>query len=211
MRTSHPAALVATGTIFLLVVSCGSKKDANKGNFLAAIQAELDKEPVCIVATLPQDAPSGNGQMKTLDQLEPLVRASLVKRTETMVHRSQFDVMLEDRRPKQIPGYRYELSDLGKKYVMGVRTLTGMLPEICYGKKKVEEVVRFTEPSSARGMTVSQVSYTWKPTDIAAWARDPDIEKMFYTSRFLNAANIPQEAKMDLVLSNDGWHFASAF
>lgn len=61
------------------------------------------------------------------------------------------------------------------------------------------------------GMTASHVTYTWKLTNIADWARNPDVETHFYTAQFLGAADAPQQGQMDLVLSNDGWHFQSAF
>ncbi len=83
------------GAVSSGLVSCGSKKDANEGNFKAAIQAEIDKDPVCIAATLPYDAPSWNGQLKTYDQLEPQVQAGLVKRTRTVMLRSSMDIAFE--------------------------------------------------------------------------------------------------------------------
>ncbi len=97
----------------------------------------------------------------------------------------------KDKRPKEVQGYRYEVADSAKRYVEQVRTLGGHSPELCYGKK-VEDIVRFTEPSAAMGMTVSQVPYTWRLVDIADWARNPGIEKQFYTEQFLNSANQPQ-------------------
>lgn len=212
MRKSQLVSGIAlTGLIGCGLVACGSKKDANKSNFKAAIQAELDKDPVCIAATLPDDTPSWNGQLKTNDQLEPLMQAGLVKRTQRMMARSPMDVEFEDKRPKEVQGYRYEVADNAKKYVQQVRTLGGHSPELCYGKKKVEDIVRYTEPSAAMGMTVSQVTYTWRLVDSADWARNPGIEKQYYTEQFLNAANQPQEAKIGLALSNDGWHVPSAF
>jgi hypothetical protein len=210
-RRSWFPVLLAAGLVVCTLMSCGSKKGATKSNFKAAIQAELDKQPVCIITTLPYDVPSWNGQRKTDGNMEALVRAGLVKRTQMMVARSPMDAMLEDTRPKTVPGYRYEAAQPAKKYLIEVHNPMGTSTELCYGKKKVEEVVRFTEPASVTGMTASQVTYTWKLTDIADWARNPDVETHFHTDQFLNAADSPRQAQIDLVLSNDGWHFQSGF
>ncbi len=194
--------------------SCTSKTAATKGNFKAAIQAQLDKNPVCISASVPTEVPSFNGQLGPDKQLEPLVEVGLVNRSQAMVRRASMDFMFGDRRPKQVPGYRYELSDLGKKYA---RTLPhqmlgfgGSSANFCYGNRKVVEVVRYTQPGAAMGMTISEVTYTWKLADIADWAKNPDVEKTYYTAQFLKVADTPQQATMDLVLSNDGWHASNS-
>lgn len=206
--------VLASGTLFIaaaMLASCGSKKDASKANFKAAIQAELDTEPQCIVATLPRDIPSWDGRFGTDRELESLVRAGLVRRTQVMMKRSSMDWMLEDRRPKQVSGYRYDFSDTGKKYVVQVHGLMGTAPALCYGKKKVVDIVRYSEPSPAMGMTVSQVTYTWRLTDIAEWARNPEVEKTFHTQQWLATADTPKEAQASLALSNDGWHVPRMF
>jgi hypothetical protein len=103
------------------------------------------------------------------------------------------------------------LTDSAKKYVVKVATVMGEGDELLYGRKKVVDIIRFTEPTAAMGMTVSQVTYTWKLMDIADWARNLEVDKRFHTGRFLSAADTPQEAQMGLVLSNDGWHVPRAF
>ena len=209
-RSRFPV-LFASGLICCALISCNGKRAATKSNFKVAIQDELDKQPVCILTTLPYDVPSWNGQLKTDNNMEALLRAGLVKRTQMMVAPS-VGAMLEGNSPKPVPGYRYEVAESARKYMMEVRNaMGGTSAELCYANKKVDEVVRFTEHAPVNGMTASQVTYTWKPTNIADWARNADVETRFNTAQFLRAADSPQQAQMDLVLSNDGWHFQSAF
>lgn len=156
-RSCFPA-LLASGVMVCTLISCSGKKAATKSNFKTAIQAELDKQPVCIVTTLPYDVPSWNGQLKTDGNMEALVRAGLVKRTQMMVVRSAMDAMLADTRPKTVPGYRYEAAEPAKKYLIEVRNPMGASTELCYGNKKVDEVLSFTEPAPVTGMIGSQVT-----------------------------------------------------
>lgn len=208
MRYSSPTAL-AIVVIACLGTACTSKTAATKGNFKNAIQAELDKDPACISADVPKDVPSFNGRLRPDEQLEPLVKVGLVTRSQAMVQQSVMDVMFGEKR-KKVPGLHYELSSLGKQYVKPVKRpmmgFGGPSANVCYGNRKVDEVVRYTEPASAMGMTVTQVTYTWKLTNVADWAKNPDVEKTYYTPRDLQAADTPEQANMDLALSNDGWH-----
>lgn len=139
-RKLYLSVLLASGVVVSALISCNSTKAAAKSNFKVAIQDQLDKEPVCIVTTLPYDVPSWNGQLKTDDNMEALLRAGLVTRTQMMVANSRMGGVLQGTTPKTVPGYRYEVAERGRKYLIKVRNaMGGTSAELCYGKKKVDE------------------------------------------------------------------------
>jgi hypothetical protein len=177
--------LASVFVVALLAAAC-SKQSANKRNFKTAIQAALDQKPVCISVGLPREVPNWNGKEQKDDQLEVLIGPGLAKKSQAMVHRSAMDFLLDDRRPKLIPGIRYDLTDEGKKYVHQskpqVATLMGTpLQDLCYGTQEVTEIVRYSEPTAMPVGTMSEVTYKWKLRDPAKWAKDPGIqEKIFH-------------------------------
>lgn len=73
---------------------------------------------------------------------------------------------------------------------------------MCAGHYKVDEVARFSEPSSALGHTISEVSFTFSPVDVPAWAKDDAVQKAYRLN-----SRLAEHAKgtRTLVLASDGW------
>jgi hypothetical protein len=140
--------------------------------------------------------------------LEALVHVGVLDKSSIMVKESPFSRMLEDRQRRVLPGVRYDVSDKGKQFQRSIKRLTVSTKVIAYADKQVVDIVRYSEPAtSAAGQTVSEVTYTYKLVNIAEWARNPAVQKYFFTNRNnqLDENAPPIEAKAFLVLMSDGW------
>lgn len=214
MRLGNPAIIVIW---VIIMCSACSKTAANKRNFKAAIQTQLDHEPACITVSAPKEVPSFRGEIRTDANSEVLVQAGLMNRVNAMVKVTDYFSIFDPHQPKEIPGYRYDLTDAGKKYIGSDGRPISFFrdspqQELCYGRRHVLDVVRYTEPGAAfGGVTATDVTYTWKLTEVAAWAKESAVEKAFFTGRQVSAEMEHQEAHMSLVLSNDGWHAPARF
>ncbi len=69
---------------------------------------------------------------------------------------------------------------------------------LCIGRRRLHEVLRWTEPAAGQAATFTQVTYTWKIQDTPKWV-EPDhfasIEGMVE----------PVESSITLVKTSDGW------
>ena len=68
----------------------------------------------------------------------------------------------------------------------------------CVGRKVVDEVRQWTVPSSAEGMSVTYVDFTWKVDDLPGWANRDDFAGV-------GGMREPVAAKVALVKTNSGW------
>lgn len=191
----------------VLFASCShDPKKATKANFASAIQSMLDKSPACIAAAVPSDHADFMGRPQPDSALESLVAVGLASKVRAQVHPSDF--LSELGHPNQtVPGLRYELSAKAKQYVRRNEALAAMaiigppLQSLCFGNKKVTEIVRYSEPSPTMGQTMTEVTYKYALVNVADWAKDPSIEKAYFTNQQLN----PQETAAVLILMSDGW------
>lgn len=189
--------LMFAGTLAL--ASCSNPKTASNSNFQTAIQKYLDTQPACTYVSLnghplPQDV-----DLRTADWskqgVDPLISAGLVKESDATIKEQQWDGT-----SKSAPGKHFELTEKGKQFVSkGYADRT----TLCYGKPVITKIVRYTEPSDAMGMKMSQVTYTWHLEDVADWAKNDVIQKASPDI----ASNLASEQKAEatVVLTNEGW------
>lgn len=208
-KLATPAAL----SLAVLLAACGSSKDASNGNFEKAVNAHFARE--CIPVQ-PFVMGAENRQYPLVVALQPKPTiASLqagVDQANTNATR-QLDVLahaglltVSDGSMKKrgwlggeftAPTKTYSLTDAGKKALVSSDDLT-----MCAGHYKVDEVARFSEPSNALGHTISEVSFTFSPVDVPAWAKDDGVQKAYgLGSRMAEHA----KGTRTLVLASDGW------
>ncbi|KVL28714.1 hypothetical protein WS97_25550 [Burkholderia territorii] len=216
-----------TNTVFfsvavaILLAACGSKKDASNSNFKEAIDAHLAKScvtvrpggfmggdayPISVTLHVPDNftSPQQTAE-RNADSTRPyevLVKAGLL----TTKDGTTKQVSMFGSGPKDVPTRIYDVTDAGKKVLADPN---GKGTGLCAARYKVDEVVRFTEPSNAMGSTMSEVSYTFSPIDIADWAKSTDIQQV-YTGLASELAD-HQKGRTMLVLASDGWIDASDF
>ncbi|MFM0656063.1 hypothetical protein [Paraburkholderia sediminicola] len=200
MLTKNVIAAVTT-SLFLLS-GCGSKQDASKGNFQAAIQDYLNtKTGVCVMMPA-KEAPftlQKKGNMDFINAPEKaaaLVSAGLLSAKDMDV-KSAFGNQM-------VPGVQYSLTDEGKKYlVKGGAGNVGNWDAFCGGKYKVKEVENFTQPADMFGSKISQVNFLYEVDDAPSWAKQPAIQAA-YPSVQHDVTGSPGD-KAVLVATNDGW------
>ncbi|MCW9710858.1 hypothetical protein L5B71_08420 [Avibacterium sp. 21-586] len=74
--------------------------------------------------------------------------------------------------------------------------------EFCTGILKLASVGTFTEPSETNsGEKISRVNYTVDYENVAPWANDSELEKLF--ERRLD--KIEKQQRTVLILTNEGW------
>ena len=195
----------------LLLVSCASKKDANEKNFSEALNTYLAKKgQIClgIPSAWPVDLNeserrSGMGRAAEMAALE---KTGLVRSHET---ETEYSPPLSSR-PVKTTVLRYELTDSGKTFfrerdrlaLAGNKQVQG---DLCYGQQALDKIVKWEGPTTVGDSKEASVFYTYKIDNLAEWAKNPDIQRVFpgvvstidgATKTTLNQA---------VTLTNEGW------
>ncbi|MCW9732979.1 hypothetical protein L5B97_05675 [Avibacterium sp. 20-15] len=196
----------------LFLTACNDPKEANKENFAKAIEEQLalQKSPaICI------SLPSGT----YVSDQSPLHNAALILNTDVSDQRIQQSLAQADYFVKAglltSKADKLEKLDWGKKKILNVNVYevteqgkpffsTGMFSrtKFCTGALKLDSVGTFTEPNErASGGKLSQVNYTVSYENVASWATNNDVEKLF--GRLFDKAKNQQRTV--LILTNEGW------
>lgn len=206
----------------LLVSGCSDPKKASNGNFEKAIDAYLEKQPLCVNAPTSSTKPAGQEkdtgaypayvmmptapagqelfQMQTR-QFDALVKAGLLSaRNDTISYHDSWSMSSDT---KKLAAKVYDLTDTGRKALSKSADGGPFGDKFCYGTAQVDEVTQFTEPSPALGATVSSASYTYHVKDQAGWASDLTVQEAFPILK--KATGDKLEGKTQLVLTNNGW------
>jgi hypothetical protein len=169
----------------LLLVSCASKKDANEKNFSEALNSYLAKNgQIClgIPSAWPVDLNeaerrSGMGRAVEMAALE---KAGLVRSHKT---ETEYTPPLSSRTVKT-KVLRYELTDNGKTFYReknrsGLSGNNEVLGDLCYGQQVLDKIIKWDAPTAARDPKEASVFYTYKIDNLAEWAKNPDVQRVF--------------------------------
>lgn len=74
---------------------------------------------------------------------------------------------------------RFELTDEGEKYFRQIPGIFEKDGEFCYGQEVVDSIVKWTEPMTMGPSSQSEVTYTYKLVNLAAWAEQPGLQRAF--------------------------------
>lgn len=195
-------------TLAAALAACGNPKEASKSNFGKAIQAKLDTEPgLCVglndtvgkdITLSKQEESQGTQVARRLNALE---KAGLLTKKEGMIQSSNGEAE---------PGYTFEVSDKGKKYL---KSNSFFGDALCSGKFKVSRIDNFSEPSEHMGFKNSQVQYHYKLAETDSWIKDKALRDAYSDesdfSKIINGKEVPSVA--NLILTNEGWMEISMF
>lgn len=169
----------------LVLVSCASKNDANEKNFAQALNAYLaQKGELClgIPSAWPVDLNeaerrSGIGRAAEMAALE---KAGLVRSHET---ETEYTPPLSSH-PVKVKVLRYELTEDGKKFYRAKGTIAlvgtnGTQGDLCYGQQQLDKIVKWEGPTTAGDSKEAMVFYTYKIANLAKWAKNPGIQRVF--------------------------------
>ena len=112
-------------------------------------------------------------------------------------------------RTEKVPGKGFKLTELGTSMLLADEFKRGFSegePQLCYGQRVIDEIINFTEPVDVRGVTLSSVKYKFTVSDVAGWAKLPEVYLRYpHIETYIAETS---EDKDDLVLSDNGWvHF----
>ena len=208
MKTSLPW---LTLFVVLALVSCASKNDANDKNFSQALNAYLAQNgELClgIPSAWPVDLNeaerrSGMGRAVEMAALE---KVGLVRSHET---ETEYTPPLSTR-PVKVNVLRYELTEDGKTFYRAKGTIAsvgtnGTQGDLCYGQQQLDKIVKWEGPTTAGDSKEAMVFYTYKIANLAEWANNPDIQKLF--PGILSTINGAGHIQMNqaLTLTSQGW------
>ena len=181
MKISVPFVMVL-GT--LLLAGCGSKSDANVKDLSDATDAYLAKKgQLClgISTKWPVD-------LQESDQRPVNVKASEMAALEKvgLVHslNTEAEYTTLSGRSAKAKVLRYELTDEGKKFyrekdVVGLGPNKEALGDICFGQQTLDKVSKTEGPNKIGDTTGATIYYTYRIDNLADWATNPDIQKVF--------------------------------
>jgi len=212
MTFSIKTILLLSGAAFF-VTACGNDpKAANEANFKEALNAHYAQMKQCVRIGSQPDADGiiqefrtdGGVQDKQLPFYNGLVTLGLLDAVSYQKDTKNFSGQVTGK--ADWVGYKF--SENGKTFLRPTELDAGAFStgarQLCYGTPQVVEIINFTEPVQAMGAKVSNVQYTYRLVDVAAWASDPAIINQFeWMSDRISNLSISKDD--DLVLTNNGW------
>jgi hypothetical protein len=193
----------------LVLAACNNAKSPNDTNFTKAINEYLAKNgAACTVIGrgfpiyLPRSEQSE--QYGIGPKLAALEQAGLVHASDTtaVVH-GMLDPLRGPAPPQ--PVKQYELTADGKKYFQQIFGTLGQTSGFCYGRKSVDSIAKWTDPATVGSSSQTEVTYTYRIVDPAAWAERPDVQQAFSDIRTtVNGASKTTEI-VGLRLTSKGW------
>jgi hypothetical protein len=192
-------------TSVLLVAACNSVKKPSNANFTKAINQYLQVHgqactwigqafPVDISDLLLKPNFGIGSKMAVLEQ------AGLLQSKDTVVTVPEIFGPSIQRRVK-----RYQPTAAGRQYLQQNRTPLGQSAGFCYATKTVDSIVNWTEPTTIGPTTQTEVTYTYKISSLAPWAKRTDIQNQFGDIRATIAGISKTDELAGLQLTNQGW------
>lgn len=196
---------------FLMFGGCNSGKKPNAANFTNAINQHLAKhgqECTYFAQAFPIDVPVSElkDQSGTVPQMAALERAGLVHGSDTTAVIHGMMGALGPSAPR--PVRRYDLTNEGKKYFQAKPGTFGQSSAFCYGQEQVDSIVKWDEPTTQDGTSVTEVTYTYKFQQLADWAKQPDVDQIFPSIK----STVEQAGTNQVVevhLTSNGWEAGS--
>lgn len=199
--------LILSSMILLALTACSDPKKANETNFKNAINEYLTNTyPECYIkGNYPLEYDQSVLKYTETETLDMLVSENILNKTNN----KRIEKESWSGKEREITTVVYDLTEEGKKHYTANATKDYRGQEVgafCFGKASVNNISNFTEPSDAFGMTISQVKYSYKVSDIPIWIK---AEKLSHKKSKLKAdsesVETPIETKATLILTNNGW------
>lgn len=199
--------LVFSLTLAATLSACDSKTSANEKNFGVTVTQFYDKKgdlcldpvkwPVDVYETdLRQQKlyPDGvAGQMAALETVG-LARGEDMELPGTFVDGKPGGTKVKVR--------RYTMTDAAKPYL---HANAGQQARICWGHKSLSKVLRWAEPAKVGDHEESSVIYTYKLSNVAGWARKPQIKEAFPDLGRTVEGERSQKQMLHVQLTPQGW------
>jgi hypothetical protein len=198
------ASLAVIGAISIAALSaCGSKSDVNETNFKSAVAQYYEKKgDLCL----------GFGRWPIeLSEIRMRVDDSYVRKVKAL--EAVGFIKGEETEEVVTPTFkrkamRYTLTDAAKPYIQETIEDEKKFIDLCWGKKRVDKIVKWLGPTASGNYQAAQVIHTYKVIDVADWAKKPEIQAAFpEIKKTLNDAG-KKEVGHPVVLTSLGWESA---
>jgi hypothetical protein len=187
--------------------ACDSKTAANKKNFGITVTQYFDKKgdmcldpmkwPVDVYETDQRQQkmfPDGvAGQMAALEAVG-LARGEDMELPGTFVDGKPNGLKVKVR--------RYVMTDAAKPYL---RANAKQQQRMCWGRKSLDKVVRWADPSKVGDHEESAVIYTYTLSNVADWAKKPQVKEAFPVLGRTIDGEHTQKEKLYVKLTPQGW------
>jgi len=208
------AAIIAGAAL----AGCGSKTDANATNFGAAIERHLkegarlclgvDRWPVDLAANEIAADTRGRSWSRGV-QMRALQDAGLVSVSAIDVDEGA-PIGKTTGRMRQL--MRYTLTEAAKPYTREAKRARMSWEtdqpieflDLCWGRKELHRVVKWEGPMEFGEYKTARVIFTYKIVDVADWAMQSDMQKVFRTIE----AELKQAGREEVKavqLTSEGW------
>lgn len=201
--------LVILTVVALLLTACSDLKTPSDANFTKAIDQYLANHGETCTAigrSFPIDVPESEQRLQsgTAAEMAALEQAGLLQSVNTtaVVHR-MLDALHGPTPPQ--PVKRYDLTVEGKKYFQQIPGTFGQTGGFCYGQKIVDSIVKWTEPVTAGASSQTEVTYTYRISNLASWAQRPDVQHAFPSVQTTLAGASKTTEIAGLQLTSKGW------
>lgn len=182
--------------IFLLPVGC-DKTDNSNANYKAAINDHYKATPVCIWSESKKfPAQAATSDDAKTEGYDALTQAGLLTRTT-----AEKKVLIIA--SKQVNNY--DLSDSGRSTWTPDATQPGY-GNFCYGHRDVTSIDNATPGTNGSGAKTEAVTYHYKISDVAGWAKSQEMQTAFPSIATALGASPSDTAS--LVMNGDQWVFA---
>ena len=187
------------------VTGCGNPKTPNSSNFKIAINKHLKAHGKACVGgfhQFPVDIVRSQAawQRQDLDRMAAFESAGVVKSSDVMA--TPENSMTHE----PVPVKRFELTESGTKALQQrAGFLGGSFPELCYADESVDSIVKWNEPMTQGGFSMTVVTYTYRLNDVADWARNDRISSLYPEIKREFDGEKTQEKTIALQLTNKGW------
>jgi hypothetical protein len=198
--------LVLGVTFAAALSACDSKTSASDKNFAITVNQYFDKKgELCLdPVKWPVDVYETDMRQQKLypdnvaGQMAALEAAGLAKGEDT-----ELPGTFVDGKPSgKVKVRRYTMLDAAKPYL---HAAAGRQPRICWGRKSLSKVLRWADPAKVGDHEESAVIYTYKLSNVADWARRPQIKEAFPLVGQNIDGERSQKEKLYVKLTPQGW------
>jgi hypothetical protein len=189
----------------MVIAACNDARKPNDSNFRSAIDQYLQSHgEACTWFGQPFPIDISESQHKLAFGIAPqmavLEQAGLVHSIDTV---ATIPGIFGGSRRQHVK--RYEPTETGKQYLRQSDVALSQAIGFCYGAKTVDSIINWTEPTAFGPATQTEVTYTYKIPDLAAWAKRADIQNEFGDVRAVVNGISKTNESVGLQLTKQGW------
>jgi hypothetical protein len=204
-ETSMRRVVFLTTILSIAIFGCGNPKKPSDSNFTKAINKQLAVHgKACVnfrANSFPIDIPKSQEASHNEDALRMAAfeSAGVVKSSEaTAMPQNSFA-----REPISVK--RYDLTESGKKYLEQIPGAFGTFSALCYARENVDSIVKWNEPETTGGFSMTIVTYTYRLANVADWAKDDRVVALYPEIKREFDGEKTQQRAIGLQLTNKGW------